>query len=59
MTERVILIIFCFSFDADHILSGPAQINLTQYKGIQPPFNSRDDIEKICEEISVEWGDRL
>jgi len=35
------------------------QIDLSHYKGIQPPFDSWDYIEKICEEISVELGDRL
>jgi hypothetical protein len=35
------------------------QINLSQYKGIQPPFDSWDYIVKICEEISVELGGRL
>ena len=35
------------------------QIDLSQYKGIQPPFVSWDYIVKICEEISVELGDRL
>jgi len=35
------------------------QINLSQYKGIQPPYDSWDYIVKICEEISVEMGDRL
>jgi hypothetical protein len=35
------------------------KINLSQYKGIQPPFDSWDYIVKICEEISVELGDRL
>lgn len=35
------------------------EINLSQYKGIQPPFDSWDYIVKICEEISVELGDRL
>ncbi len=35
------------------------QIDLSQYKGIQPPFDSWDYIVKICEEISVELGDRL
>ena len=35
------------------------QINLSQYKGIQPPFDSWEYIVKICEEISVELGDRL
>ena len=34
-------------------------IDLSQYKGIQPPFDSWDYIVKICEEISVELGDRL
>jgi len=35
------------------------QIDLSQYKGIQPPFDSWDYIVKICEKISVELGDRL
>ncbi len=35
------------------------QIDLSQYKGIQPPFDSWDYIVKICEEISVELADRL
>ncbi len=35
------------------------QIDLSQYKGIQPPFDSWDYIMKICEEISVELGDRM
>ena len=35
------------------------EIDLSQYKGIQPPFDSWDFIVKICEEISVELGDRL
>jgi hypothetical protein len=35
------------------------QIDLSQYKGIQPPFDSWDYIVKICEEISVKLGDRL
>jgi len=35
------------------------QIDLSQYKGIQPPFDSWEFIEKICEEISVELGDEL
>jgi len=35
------------------------QIDLSLYKGIQPPFDSWDFIEKICEETSVELGDRL
>ena len=34
-------------------------IDLSDYKGIQPPFDSWDYIVKICEEISVELGDRL
>jgi hypothetical protein len=35
------------------------QIDLSQYKGIHPPFDSWGFIVKICEEISVELGDRL
>jgi len=35
------------------------QIDLSQYKGIQAPFDSWIHIVKICEEISVELGDRL
>ena len=35
------------------------QIDLSQYKGIKPPFDSWDYIVKICEEISVKLGDRL
>jgi hypothetical protein len=35
------------------------QIDLSQYKGIQTPFDSWDYIVNICEEISVELGDRL
>jgi hypothetical protein len=35
------------------------QIDLSQYKGIQPPYDSWDYIINICEEISVELGDRL
>jgi len=35
------------------------QIDLSIYKGIQPPFDSWDFIVKICEEISVELGDRV
>ena len=35
------------------------QIDLSQYKGIQPPFGTWDYIVKVCEEISVELGDRL
>ncbi|MBW2217842.1 MAG: hypothetical protein JRF34_11740 [Deltaproteobacteria bacterium] len=35
------------------------QTDLSHYKGIQPPFNSWDHIINICEEISVELGDRL
>ncbi len=35
------------------------KIDLSQYKGIQQPFDSWDYIEQICEEISVELGDML
>ena len=35
------------------------QIDLSQYKGIQPPFDSWANIIKICEEISVALGDTL
>ena len=35
------------------------QIDLSQYKGLKPPFDSWDYIANICEEISVELGDRL
>ncbi len=35
------------------------QINLSLYKGIQPPFDSWEFVQKICEEISVELGDRV
>ena len=35
------------------------EIDLSQYKGIQPPFDSWDNITKICEEISVALGDML
>jgi len=35
------------------------QIDLSLYKGIQPPFDFWDFIVKICEEISVELGDRV
>jgi hypothetical protein len=35
------------------------QIDLSLYKGIQPPFDSWDFIVKICEDISVELGDRV
>ncbi|MCD6297954.1 MAG: hypothetical protein J7M30_12465 [Deltaproteobacteria bacterium] len=35
------------------------QIDLSQYKGIQPPFDSWANITKICEEISVALGDTL
>ncbi len=35
------------------------QIDLSQYKGIQPPFDSWVNIQKICEEISVALGDTL
>jgi hypothetical protein len=34
-------------------------IDLSLYKGIQPPFDSWEIIQKICEEISVELGDRV
>ena len=35
------------------------QIDLSLYKGLQPPFDSWDFIVKICEEISVGLGDSL
>ena len=35
------------------------QIDLSQYKGLKPPFDSWDYITNICEEISVELGDKL
>ncbi len=35
------------------------QIDLSLYKGIQPPFDSWNFIVEICEEISVELGDRV
>jgi hypothetical protein len=35
------------------------QIDLSLYKGIQPPLDSWEFIQKICEEISVELGDRV
>jgi hypothetical protein len=35
------------------------QVDLSEYKGIQPPFDSWDYIVTICEEISVQLGDRL
>jgi len=35
------------------------QIDLSLYKGIQPPFDSWEFIQKICEEISVELGDKV
>ena len=35
------------------------EIDLSQYKGIQPPFDSWDYIVNTCEDISVELGDRL
>ena len=35
------------------------QIDLSLYKGIQPPFDSWEFIQKICEKISVELGDRV
>ncbi len=34
-------------------------IDLSQYKGIKPPFDSWDNITRICEELSVALGDRL
>ena len=34
------------------------QIDLSMYKGIQPPYDSWDFIVKICEKISVELGDK-
>ena len=34
-------------------------IDLSQYKGIKPPFDSWADITRICEEMSVALGDRL
>ena len=35
------------------------QMDLSQYKGLKPPFDSWDYIANICEEISVELGDKL
>jgi hypothetical protein len=35
------------------------QVDLSEYKGIQPPFDFWDYIVTICEEISVQLGDRL
>ena len=35
------------------------QIDLSMYKGIQPPYDSWDFIVRICEEISVQLGDRV
>ena len=35
------------------------QINLSQYKGIRPPFDSWAHIVCICEKLSVGLGDRL
>jgi hypothetical protein len=35
------------------------QVDLSEYKGIQTPFDSWDYIVTICEEISVQLGDRL
>jgi len=35
------------------------RIDLSLYKGIQPPFDSWEFIQKICEEISVELGDKV
>ncbi len=34
-------------------------IDLSQYKGIKPPFDCWTNIERICEEIAVALGDRL
>jgi len=34
-------------------------IDLSHYKGIKPPFDSWDNIRRVCEEISVALGDRL
>ena len=34
-------------------------IDLSQYKGIKPPFDCWTNVERICEEISVALGDRL
>lgn len=34
-------------------------VNVNQYKGISPPLNSWDYIQKVCERISVELGDML
>lgn len=35
------------------------QIDISRYKGIQPPYNSWVNIINICEEISVSLGDKL
>jgi hypothetical protein len=35
------------------------QIDLSLYKGIQPPYDSWDFFVKICEEISVQLGDKV
>ena len=35
------------------------QIDLSQYKGVQPPFDTWSYIAKICEGISMELGDKL
>jgi len=35
------------------------RMDLSLYKGIQPPFDSWEFIQKICEEISVELGDKV
>jgi hypothetical protein len=35
------------------------KIDLSLYKGIQPPYDSWGFIVKICEEISVQLGDRV
>jgi len=34
-------------------------IDISQYKGVRPPFDSWDHIKHICERISVELGDNL
>ena len=51
-----------YSFDADHVLSNLKE-NYEQVldflEGIQPPFDSWVNIQKICEEISVALGDTL
>ena len=35
------------------------QIDLSSYKGIQPPYDSWIFIQKICEKVSVELGDSI